>query len=94
LETLRENAKDATEKVQDKAAEVDALRRMLAVDEREREVRLGELSGRGTGTIRKKGIVGGSQSGGGVNQHPMVPGMMGEKTERRRSFFGGSGVRN
>jgi DNA repair ATPase RecN len=45
LETLKNNAREATERMQEKAAEVDALRQTLAVDEREREVRLTELKG-------------------------------------------------
>jgi len=35
LERLREGAREVTERMQDKAAEVDGLRRVLAVDERE-----------------------------------------------------------
>ncbi|KAF8150685.1 hypothetical protein B0H34DRAFT_801621 [Crassisporium funariophilum] len=45
LETLRNSSREATERVQDKAAEVDSLRATLAVDEREREVKLGQLRG-------------------------------------------------
>lgn len=46
LEMLRANALDATARMQDKAAEVDALRKTLAVDNREREVRLAQLAGK------------------------------------------------
>ncbi|KAF8959498.1 hypothetical protein BDZ97DRAFT_1667013 [Flammula alnicola] len=45
LETLRNNAREATERMQDKAAEVDVLRQTLAMDEREREVKLAQLRG-------------------------------------------------
>jgi len=45
LDTLRKEATDATERMQDKSAEVDALRHALAVDERERQVALGQLQG-------------------------------------------------
>ncbi|KAF9522066.1 hypothetical protein CPB83DRAFT_150876 [Crepidotus variabilis] len=48
LETLRLSAREATEKLQDKAAEIDSLRATLSVDEREREVKLGQLKGRRT----------------------------------------------
>lgn len=45
LDLLRANAREATQSVQDKSAEVDALRQTLALDEREREVKLSELKG-------------------------------------------------
>jgi len=59
LETLKHNSKEAAEKVQDKAAEVASLRATLAVDEREREIRLSDLKGQtvngtGTGTGTKR----------------------------------------
>ena len=47
LETLRAGAREATEHVQRKSAEVSILRSTLAVDEREREVRLTQLKGMG-----------------------------------------------
>lgn len=53
LELLRTNAREATQSVQDKSAEVDALRQTLALDEREREVRLGELKGARRGSLWK-----------------------------------------
>lgn len=43
LETLRGNSREATERMQDKATEVDTLRKTLAVDNREREVKLTQL---------------------------------------------------
>ena len=45
LETLKNNTKAAGELVQNKSAEVDGLRTTLAVDEREREIRLSDLKG-------------------------------------------------
>ncbi len=45
LQTLRGNSREATERMQDKAAEVDTLRKTLAVDTREREVKLTQLKG-------------------------------------------------
>ncbi|KAF8802472.1 hypothetical protein BYT27DRAFT_6761869 [Phlegmacium glaucopus] len=45
LETLKNNSKEAAEKVQEKATEVEGLRTSLAVDERERELRLSNLKG-------------------------------------------------
>ena len=45
LETLRNNTKAASELVQNKTAEIDGLRTTLAVDEREREIRLSDLKG-------------------------------------------------
>ena len=45
LETLRNNTKAAAELVQSKSAEIDDLRSTLAVDEREREIRLSDLKG-------------------------------------------------
>ncbi|KAF9472123.1 hypothetical protein BDN70DRAFT_887351 [Pholiota conissans] len=46
LEAVRANARDATARMQDKAAEVDSLRKTLAVDNREREIKLAQLEGR------------------------------------------------
>jgi hypothetical protein len=43
LEAVRESAKVATERVADKSQEVDGLRKMFGIDEREREVKLGQL---------------------------------------------------
>ncbi|KDR78990.1 hypothetical protein GALMADRAFT_244707 [Galerina marginata CBS 339.88] len=51
LETLKNNAQEATERLQEKATEVDRLRNTLAVDDREREVRLTELKGRRSGFL-------------------------------------------
>ncbi|KAJ7067070.1 hypothetical protein C8F01DRAFT_658111 [Mycena amicta] len=48
LEISRTNAKEATASLQDKSQEVDGLRKMLDVDEREREVKLVELTGKGS----------------------------------------------
>jgi chromosome segregation ATPase len=45
LETVRNSAREATERMQDKAAEVDSLRSTLAMDERERELKLTQLKG-------------------------------------------------
>lgn len=45
LEAVRHSARDETEHLQKKAAEVSALRSTLAVDEREREVKLTQLKG-------------------------------------------------
>ncbi|KJA26225.1 hypothetical protein HYPSUDRAFT_132900 [Hypholoma sublateritium FD-334 SS-4] len=45
LDTLRGNSREATERMQDKATEVDTLRKTLAVDNREREVKLAQLKG-------------------------------------------------
>jgi hypothetical protein len=45
LEALRNNTKAASELVQNKSAEIDGLRTTLAVDEREREIRLSDLKG-------------------------------------------------
>ncbi|KAF4613868.1 hypothetical protein D9613_007613 [Agrocybe pediades] len=96
LEAMRERGREATEKVQDKAAECDALRRVLAVDEREREVRLGELSGKGMGTVRRKASVGaGLAPGQGMESQPDTQMMDSAPAQNRRSFFGGGGpVRN
>ncbi|KAK0193844.1 hypothetical protein F5146DRAFT_405596 [Armillaria mellea] len=44
LDSSRNNAREATEHVQEKSQEVDGLRTMFGVDEREREVKLVELS--------------------------------------------------
>ncbi|PFH53164.1 hypothetical protein AMATHDRAFT_1583 [Amanita thiersii Skay4041] len=46
LERVREHAREATEQVQVKAREVDGLRSIYSVDEREREQKLVELTGR------------------------------------------------
>ncbi|KAF7312443.1 DNA binding protein Ncp1 [Mycena indigotica] len=48
LEITRNNAKEATANVQEKSQEVDSLRKMFDVDEREREVKLVELTGKGS----------------------------------------------
>lgn len=56
LETLRQNSREATERMQEKAAEVDSLRATLAVDEREREAKLNELKGRVPRTNRSSGF--------------------------------------
>lgn len=45
IAALKNNSKEATELVQEKSAEVDSLRTTLAVDERERELRLSNLKG-------------------------------------------------
>ncbi|KAL1696846.1 hypothetical protein GGG16DRAFT_98756 [Schizophyllum commune] len=44
LELARENARKTTESIQEKSQEVDALRTMYGVDEREREVKLTTLA--------------------------------------------------
>ncbi|KAL1738664.1 hypothetical protein HDZ31DRAFT_69754, partial [Schizophyllum fasciatum] len=49
LELARENARKATEGIQEKSQEVDALRTMYGVDEREREVKLTSLAPKKTG---------------------------------------------
>ncbi|KAJ7446920.1 hypothetical protein B0H11DRAFT_1745392, partial [Mycena galericulata] len=46
LEISRNNAKEATASMQDKSQEVDGLRTMFGVDEKEREVKLVELTGK------------------------------------------------
>ncbi|KAJ7773421.1 hypothetical protein B0H16DRAFT_148897 [Mycena metata] len=46
LEISRNNAKEATAGMQDKSQEVDGLRTMFDVDEKEREVKLVELTGK------------------------------------------------
>jgi hypothetical protein len=43
LETLKNNSREAAEKVQEKTVQVEALRKTLAVEERERELRLSGL---------------------------------------------------
>ena len=48
LQTVRNSAREATERMQDKAAEVDSLRSTLAMDVRERELKLAQLKGPGT----------------------------------------------
>ena len=45
LEITRANAREVTERIQDKAQEVDRLRTVQGVDEREREARLVQLTG-------------------------------------------------
>ncbi|KAF7321684.1 DNA binding protein Ncp1 [Mycena kentingensis (nom. inval.)] len=57
LEISRSNAKQATEKLQDKAQEVDGLRTVFDVDEKEREVKLVELTGKGS-TRKRWSIIG------------------------------------
>jgi len=49
LEIARNNARAATERMQDKATEIDGLRKVFGVDEREREVALGDLKGKPKG---------------------------------------------
>ena len=44
LERVRKNARDVTERLQQKSQEVDGLRTTYAVDERERATRLAELA--------------------------------------------------
>ncbi|KAG6890112.1 hypothetical protein C0992_003065 [Termitomyces sp. T32_za158] len=44
LEIVRNKARDATEKLQEKSQEVDSLRTMFAVDERERAARLASIN--------------------------------------------------
>ncbi|KAG6908676.1 hypothetical protein DXG01_003690 [Tephrocybe rancida] len=46
LEIVRNKARDATEKLQDKSQEVDSLRTMFAVDERERAAKLATINGK------------------------------------------------
>lgn len=46
LEAYRNNAREATANLQEKAQEVDGLRTMLGVDERERKVKMVELKGK------------------------------------------------
>ncbi|KAF8071887.1 hypothetical protein FPV67DRAFT_1386933, partial [Lyophyllum atratum] len=46
LEIIKNKAKDATEKLQDKALEVDGLRTMYGVDERERAAKLAAVTGK------------------------------------------------
>ncbi len=46
LEISRNNAKEATASMQEKSQEVDGLRTMFDVDEKEREVKLVELTGK------------------------------------------------
>ncbi|KAJ7158617.1 hypothetical protein C8R46DRAFT_1224561 [Mycena filopes] len=52
LEVSRNNAKEATASMQDKSQEVDGLRTMFDVDEKEREVKLVELTGKPSTTSR------------------------------------------
>ena len=46
LDIARSNAREATEAMQEKSQEVDALRTMFGVDAREREVKLVQLNGK------------------------------------------------
>ncbi|KAJ6507991.1 hypothetical protein C8R47DRAFT_966361 [Mycena vitilis] len=48
LEVSRNNAKEATASLQEKSTEVDGLRQIFDVDEREREVKMVELTGKPT----------------------------------------------
>lgn len=43
VERVRNSAREATERVQDKSAEIDGLRLTFGVDEREREIKLSQL---------------------------------------------------
>ncbi|TFK40174.1 hypothetical protein BDQ12DRAFT_734188 [Crucibulum laeve] len=52
LATIRNNAREVTEKMQEKSQEIDGLRTMLNVDERESEVKLAQLKG-----LRKSGSI-------------------------------------
>jgi hypothetical protein len=54
LQTLKNSTKAAAELVQNKTVEIDDLRTTLAVDEREREIRLSDL--------KKSTINGGARS--------------------------------
>ncbi|KAK7463490.1 hypothetical protein VKT23_006838 [Stygiomarasmius scandens] len=47
LEIARDNAREATERMQEKAQEIDSLRTMLGVDERERQVKIDEIKNLG-----------------------------------------------
>ena len=46
LETSRQHAREATERMQDKMREVELLRAQKSVDDRERAVKVTELKGR------------------------------------------------
>ncbi|RDB26318.1 hypothetical protein Hypma_006637 [Hypsizygus marmoreus] len=46
MEIVRNNAQEATERLQEKAQEVDSLRTMFGVDERERAAKMTELEGK------------------------------------------------
>ncbi|KAF9000676.1 hypothetical protein BDQ17DRAFT_661051 [Cyathus striatus] len=46
LAKIREGAREATERVQEKSQEVDGLRTVLSVDERERQAKLAQLNGK------------------------------------------------
>ncbi|KAF8623640.1 hypothetical protein AX17_007340 [Amanita inopinata Kibby_2008] len=46
LESVRNNAREATEQMQEKSQEVDSLRTMYGIDERERELKLVQLGGK------------------------------------------------
>ncbi|GLB40374.1 putative DNA binding protein Ncp1 [Lyophyllum shimeji] len=50
LEIIKNKTKEATEKLQEKSQEVDSLRRMLGVDERERAQKLAECTGKSDAT--------------------------------------------
>jgi hypothetical protein len=52
LETSRRNAREATENMQEKIREVELLRAQKGVDDRERQVKLVELTGTKS-TLRK-----------------------------------------
>ncbi|KAJ7170826.1 hypothetical protein C8R43DRAFT_875233 [Mycena crocata] len=52
LDISRNNAKEATVSMQDKSQEVDGLRTMFSVDEKEREVKLVELTGKASTNSR------------------------------------------
>ncbi|THV07301.1 hypothetical protein K435DRAFT_643790 [Dendrothele bispora CBS 962.96] len=60
LEIARDNARDATERMQEKAQEIDSLRTMLGVDERERQVKIDEIKnvGKNVGKEKKEGKTG------------------------------------
>ncbi|KAJ7475978.1 hypothetical protein FB451DRAFT_1366601 [Mycena latifolia] len=57
LEISRNNAKESTASMQEKSQEVDGLRTMFDVDEREREVKMVELTGKPT-TSKRWSIMG------------------------------------
>ncbi|KAG5649666.1 hypothetical protein H0H81_002581 [Sphagnurus paluster] len=50
VEDVRSRARDATEKLQEKAQEVDGLRVMYGVDERERSAKLAAITGKSEGS--------------------------------------------
>lgn len=45
LDVLKNNSKEAAERVQEKSAEVDSIRATLAIDQRERKLKLSDLKG-------------------------------------------------